>query len=89
MKEGWTTSQVKGYEWFRVFTAPKAEGHVTVDYKNRVWRFGISYHGPTRPVAERHEGRGWRVRLEEDAMRDLERVLKGHDDIGESNDAGS
>lgn len=75
MKEGWSASLIEGHENLRVFSAPEMAGHVTVDYEKRGWRFGISYYGLTRP-SKKYVGRGWRERIEEDAMNDLASVLK-------------
>lgn len=80
MKDGWTASIIEGFPDVRVFSAPNNDGHVTVDYAMRGWRIGISARGITFPH-QPYMGRGWRDRLEADAIAYLERVLGRHDDI--------
>lgn len=75
MREGWTASIIEGHPHCRVFSAPNNDGHVTVDYDRRGWRIGISAYGITHPHSTAPKGRGWRERLENDAMDYLHRVL--------------
>lgn len=49
-----------------VYTEPRYEGHVTVDYKARVFRLGISTTGPANSTKQ-YVGRGWKRALELDA----------------------
>lgn len=57
-------------------------GAVTVDYMTRLWSLGLLfrvYQASRRPCNDqRYTGRGWRERIEDDAIKALRGVSGGH-----------
>lgn len=49
-----------------VYTEPQYGGMVTVDYTFRIFRLGLTRHGPKESTGI-YGGRGWRDQLEKDA----------------------
>jgi hypothetical protein len=67
------------YEFFPrwesgVYDAPEKAGLVTVDYKQRGYRVGMMFRGPL-DSQKPYTGRGWRARLEKDAVAHLAEIL--------------
>lgn len=68
LPEGWTHEALPFGQFAVIHAANK--GMVTVDYDARTFRGGLSTMGRTDidPTLSRPQGRGWRQRLEENAV---------------------
>lgn len=63
---GWKREDLADTPGFSLYTEPQFGGMVTVDYKARAYRLGMSRHGPVASTKQ-YGGRGWRDALEQDA----------------------
>jgi hypothetical protein len=70
---GWSFEYFPEWEC-GVFSAPAKAGLVTVDYKQRAFRTGMTFRGRNDSEQE-YAGRGWKRRLEADAIVYLGGVL--------------
>lgn len=70
LPKGWKSERCDR-DRFTVITAPGI-GAVTIDWRDRVFRIGMWFHGDAK--MERYAGRGWRQRLAGHALAKL-RVL--------------
>lgn len=71
---GWTREELTHPTEFTLFTEPLYGGHVTVDYKARVFRLGIVRSGRVNSTGT-YVGRGWREKLEQDACAHLHQAV--------------
>lgn len=60
---------------FALYTEPRYGGMVTIDYTDRVFRLGMSRHGPVNST-KKYVGRGWRAEIERDATAYLHQAIK-------------
>lgn len=74
---GWECERMpgEGEKYFVVLSAPNRQGYVTVDFLGRVFRSGMSSHGPPVDITVYREGRGWKNKLITDAVNWLQSVL--------------
>lgn len=68
---GWKREEFPDWPDFALYTEPQFGGMVTVDYKVRGFRLGMSRHGPQSGTHNSYAGRGWRRELEVDATAHL------------------
>lgn len=64
---GWTSESFDGWPGFVIINAPQ-HGMVTVDYHARLWRGGCTFASPNIDGRLSAGGRGWRERLESEAI---------------------
>lgn len=70
LPDGWTSAHMYG-DRFTVITAPKI-GAVTIDWRDRVFRLGVWFHGSTE--MDPYTGRAWKQRLVCDAVKKLQEI---------------